>query len=249
VLLVQSRSSSLRRHDPDQVLTVGGGVAALSAHGLPCTFNGSFGVVPVERLASAQLYFITDLRPETERTVEAVLENGVDLVQLRDHKASDSELLAAGRKLAGLCHEHGGLFLVNDRPDIAVGCDADGVHLGQEDMPVDEAREIVGPKRLIGHSTHSVAQIEAAKGVDYISVGPVWETPTKEGRPAVGLEILTYAAENAAFPFFAIGGIDVVRAPQVVEAGATRIAVVRALRDASDPGEAARALIAALTRA
>lgn len=205
--------------------------------------------MPVERLASARLYFITDLRPETERTVEAVLENGVDLVQLRDREASDSDLLAAGRKLAGLCRKHGGLFLVNDRPDIAVGCDAGGVHLGQEDMPVDEAREIVGPSRLIGLSTHSIAQIETAKGVDYISVGPVWETPTKEGRPAVGLEILTYAAENAAVPFFAIGGIDVARVQEVLATGATRIAVVRVLRDAPDPGEAARALSAALSPA
>jgi thiamine-phosphate pyrophosphorylase len=199
-----------------------------------------------ERLADAGLYFVTDLRPDTERVVAAVLENGVDLVQLRDRQASDAELLAAGRGLANLCHEHGGLFVVNDRPDLAAGCDADGVHLGQEDMPVADARAIVGPERLIGLSTHSVSQIDAALGVDYISVGPVWETPTKEGRPAVGLDLVTYAAESAAVPFFAIGGIDVARVAQVVAAGATRIAVVRALRDAPDPAAAARALRAAL---
>jgi thiamine-phosphate pyrophosphorylase len=199
-----------------------------------------------ERLGEAGLYFITDLRPDTEGLVENVLQHGVDLVQLRDSQATDAQVLAAGRRLAELCHQHGAFFLVNDRPDLAVGCGADGVHLGQEDMPVADARAIVGPARLIGLSTHAVSQIEAALGVDYISVGPVWETPTKEGRPAVGLEPVTYAAESAAVPFFAIGGIDLARVAEVVAAGATRIAVVRALRDSPDPGETARALRAAL---
>jgi thiamine-phosphate pyrophosphorylase len=203
-----------------------------------------------ELLAEARLYFITDLRPDTERVVVAVLENGVDLVQLRDRQGSDADLIAAGRRLAELCRGHGALFLVNDRPDLAVESGADGVHVGQDDMPVDDARAIVGPERVIGLSTHSCEQIEAAEGADYISVGPVWETPTKEGRPAVGLELVRYAAERSRTPFFAIGGIDVARVDEVVGAGAKRIAVVRALRDAPDPAAAARTLHAALgTRA
>lgn len=199
-----------------------------------------------ERLAEARLYFITDLRPDTERVVEAVLQNGVDLVQLRDRQLSDSAVVAAGRRLGALCRRHGAFFLVNDRPDLAVESGADGVHVGQDDIPVAEARAIVGPERLIGLSTHSPEQIDAAKGADYISVGPVWETPTKEGRPAVGPELVTYAAQNAALPFFAIGGIDVARVSEVVGAGATKIAVVRVLRDAHDPGATARTLRAAL---
>jgi thiamine-phosphate pyrophosphorylase len=202
--------------------------------------------VASERLQGAKLYFITDLRPETERVVEAVLQNGVDLVQLRDRQTSDTALVAASRRLAGLCRRHGALFVVNDRPDLAVESGADGVHVGQEDMPVDEVRAIVGSQRLIGLSTHSREQIDAAEGADYISVGPVWETPTKEGRPAVGLDLVSDAAKRSRTPFFAIGGIDVARVAEVVGAGATRIAVVRVLRDAPDPGETARALRAAL---
>ncbi len=208
--------------------------------------NGSFGAVRREALAAARLYFVVDLRAETERIVRAALEGGADIVQLRDKEAPDDELLTAGRRLAALSRSHGALFILNDRPDLAVACDADGVHVGQEDLTVAGARELVGPERLIGLSTHSREQLAAAEGVDYVSVGPVWETPTKEGRPAVGLELVRFGAGEARFPFFAIGGIDEANVADVVEAGATRIAIVRAIRDAADPGEATRRLRASL---
>src|SRR5207302_8467505 len=135
----------------------------------------------------------------------------------------------------------------NDRPDVAVAADADGVHVGQDDMAVDAARAVVGPDRLVGLSTHSPAQVDAAPdAVDYIGVGPVYETPTKPGRPAVGLELVRYAADHAPVPFFAIGGIDEASVEAVRAAGATRVAVVRALTEAREPELAARALRSAI---
>ena len=148
----------------------------------------------------------------------------------------------AGATFRRLCDTYSALFIVNDDPTLARTCRADGLHLGQDDMPVAEARAALGSDLLIGLSTHSREQIDAAAGADYISVGPVWETPTKEGRPAVGLELVGYAAEKAPLPFYAIGGIDPANAAQVVEAGARRLAVVRAIRDADDPAAAAAAL-------
>ena len=201
-----------------------------------------------ERLATARLYFVLDLRAETEGIVRAALEGGADVVQLRDKEAPDEELVLAGLRLAALCREHGALFVLNDRPDLAVACDADGVHVGQEDVSVEEARAVVGEDRLVGLSTHSREQLDAAHGADYLSVGPVWETPTKEGRPAAGLDYVRAAAESAPVPFFAIGGIDATNVADVVAAGAERIVVVRAIRDADDPAAAARVLRAALGR-
>jgi thiamine-phosphate pyrophosphorylase len=208
--------------------------------------NGSFEAVRREALTAARLYFVLDLLPDAERVVEAALAGGADVVQLRDKDAGESAVIAAGKRLGELCHEHGALFLVNDRPDLAAACDADGVHVGQEDMSVADARALVGPDRLVGLSTHSREQLDAAEGVDYVSVGPVWATPTKEGRPPVGLDLVRYAAERAAVPFFAIGGIDASNVAQVVAAGASRVAVVRAIRDAGDSEAAARRLRAAL---
>jgi thiamine-phosphate pyrophosphorylase len=208
--------------------------------------NGSFVAVRRERLAQARLYLVLELNPDTERTVAAAL-GAVDVVQLREKSAPDDEIVAAGRRLRALCVAHEALFVLNDRPDLAVECDADGVHVGQEDMPIAEARAVIGPDRLLGLSTHSREQIDQAQGADYISVGPVWETPTKEGRPAVGLDLVRYAADSASVPFFAIGGIDAGNTPEVLAAGATRIAVVRAIADAADPGGAARALRAVFT--
>ena len=199
-----------------------------------------------ERLATASLYLVLDLRAETEGTVRAALEGGVDIVQLRDKEAPDEELVLAGLRLGALCREHEALFVLNDRPDLTVACNADGVHVGQEDVSVEAARADVGADRLVGLSTHSREQLESARDVDYVSVGPVWETPTKEGRPAVGLELVRFAAETAPMPFFAIGGIDDSNVAQVVAAGARRVAVVRAIRDAEDPAAAARALRAEL---
>ena len=193
----------------------------------------------------ARLYLVLDGR-DPESVLAPALDNGVDLVQLRDKELGDDELVETARTFRRVADEHGALFVLNDRPDLVAACHADGVHVGQEDTPVAEARRIIGPGKLIGLSTHSPEQIAAAEGVDYISVGPVWETPTKPGRPAVGLELVGEAARTARVPFFAIGGIDESNVDEVVAAGATRIAVVRAIRDAADPGAAARALRSAL---
>jgi len=181
--------------------------------------------------------------------LRAALRGGVQVVQLRAKEASDSEIVAAGRRMLATCVAHDALLIVNDRPDLAVQIGAHGVHVGQQDIPVAEARRIVGPERLVGLSTHSPAQVDAASAdprVDYIGVGPVHETPTKPGRPAVGLELVRHAAVSARVPFFAIGGIDQANVAAVAAAGARRVAVVRALTEAADPGLAARRLLAAL---
>jgi thiamine-phosphate pyrophosphorylase len=199
-----------------------------------------------ERLARARLYLVCDARED--EFVVAAMRGGVDIVQLRMKDASDTDVLAAAHRLRRLCIEHGALFIVNDRPDLAVQAGADGVHVGQDDTPVAHARALVGPERIVGLSTHSAAQIDAAgdEEVDYIGVGPVHETPTKPGRPAVGLELVGYAAAHARMPFFAIGGIDPDNVAAVARAGAERIVVVRALTLAADPERAARRLLAGL---
>jgi thiamine-phosphate pyrophosphorylase len=195
-----------------------------------------------ERLRRARLYLVCDDRPDA--FLERALCGGVDIVQLRIKDASDEAVLTAARRFATVCARHNALFVVNDRPELAVAAGADGVHVGQDDVPVARARAIVGPERLVGLSTHSRAQIDAAAGagVDYIGVGPVHATPTKLGRPAVGLDLVRYAAEHATVAFFAIGGIDASNVDAVRAAGAERIAVVRALTEAEDPESAAVAL-------
>ena len=193
-------------------------------------------------LTGRRLYFVTGI----DGPVEAALAGGVGVVQLRDKDAADGELVEAGRRFRRLTREAGALLVVNDRPDLAVACDADGVHVGQDDLPVAAARAIVGPERLVGLSTHSPEQIRAAAGADYLGVGPVFATPTKPGREPVGLELVREAARSAQVPWFAIGGIDLETVSQVVAAGATRIAVVRAIADAPDPRAAAAALISDL---
>jgi thiamine-phosphate pyrophosphorylase len=197
-----------------------------------------------ERLESARLYLVCDRRPRA--FLDAALRGGVDIVQLRDKEASDRELLAAARDFRAACDRHDALFVLNDRPDLVLAARADGVHVGQDDMPVGQARALVGADRLIGLSTHTLAQVDAAAGVDYLGVGPVAATPTKPGRPAVGVGLVRHAAAAAAVPFFPIGGIDVGLAGAVARAGATRIAVVRAIAESADPEAAARALRAAL---
>jgi thiamine-phosphate pyrophosphorylase len=198
-----------------------------------------------ERLRTARLYFVCEAAPggeDPEPLLRAALTGGVDIVQLRDKEATRRTLEIAGQTFRRLCDTYSALFIVNDDPSLARACNADGVHVGQDDVAVSEAREILGPDALIGLSTHSEQQIAGAEGVDYISVGPVWETPTKEGRPAVGLELVRHAAEHSRFPFYAVGGIDAARAPAVIEAGASRLCVVRAIRDAADPGAVAAEL-------
>jgi thiamine-phosphate pyrophosphorylase len=198
--------------------------------------------MPRRRLASARLYLIAD-----EHTLQRIgllaVAGGVAVVQLRNRGRTVN--VGVARELCERLREAGALFIVNDDPQLAVAIDADGVHVGQDDMAVELAREIVGPDRLIGLSTHSPEQIDAAEGVDYIGVGPVWATPTKPGYPPVGLALVRYAAEHARVPFFAIGGIDRHNAASVFAAGAERIAVVRALGEAPDPQAAAAGLLEA----
>ena len=206
-----------------------------------------------ERLRRARLYFVTDVRPGLEELLAVALAGGVDMVQLRDKSASDAELVRAAAVFRRLCDEHGALFWLNDRPDLAGACAADGVHVGQDDMPVADARRVAGANVLVGLSTHSPAQLDAALAAgeaDQLSVGPVWETPTKEGRPAAGLDYVRHAARVAGSrPWFAIGGIDLGNVREVIAAGASRVVVVRAIRDAGDPRAAAAALRAALQEA
>jgi len=205
-----------------------------------------------ERLRRARLYFVTDVRPGLEELLAAALAGGVDMVQLRDKTASDAELVRAAKVFRRVCDEHGALFWLNDRPDLAVACGADGVHVGLDDLAPAAARQLAGPDVLIGLSTHSSSQLDAALAgdADQLSVGPVWETPTKEGRPAAGLDYVRYAAGVAGDrPWFAIGGIDLDNVREVIAAGASRIVVVRAIRDAPDPRAAAAALREALEEA
>ena len=173
---------------------------------------------------------------------------GVDLIQLREKDMEAGDLLRAGRPVADACRGAGVSFVVNDRPDVALALDA-GVHLGQNDLPVAVARRILGGA-VIGVSTHSRDEIDdalaATEPIDYIAVGPVYATPTKPGRPAVGPELLRYAAEKLSLPWFAIGGINSSNLADVLNAGARRIVVVRAITDAPDPAAAAAELRAEL---
>jgi thiamine-phosphate pyrophosphorylase len=193
-----------------------------------------------QRLANAHLYLVCDDQPDS--FLESALRGGVDIVQLRMKNAEDDAIVSAGSRFAAACAAFGALFVLNDRPDLVQLCAADGVHVGQDDAAVSVARELVGEERLVGLSTHSPEQIDLAAGVDYIGVGPVHATPTKPGRPAVRIELVRYAAEHAQVPFFAIGGITVENAQGVVDAGASRVAVVRALTQAGDVEAAARTL-------
>jgi thiamine-phosphate pyrophosphorylase len=180
--------------------------------------------------------------------LRAAIAGGVDVVQLRDKHLPEGELTAVAHAAKALCEALGALLIVNDHPLAALRAGADGVHVGQDDMPLEEVRELVGEDLLIGLSTHAPAEIDAAtaSGADYLGVGPVHATPTKPGRPAVGLELVRYAAAHAQRPFFAIGGIDATNIATVIEAGARRVAVVRAIADAEDPERAARTLARAL---
>jgi thiamine-phosphate pyrophosphorylase len=205
------------------------------------------GALRRERLRTARLYFVCDANPggrDPERLVRAALGGGVDILQLREKELGRAEIERAAATFRRVCDTYSALFILNDDPDLALACDADGVHLGQDDGSVEEARGLLGPDAIIGLSTHSEEQIAAAgeRPIDYISVGPIWETPTKAGRPAVGMELISHAAEHAVPPFFAIGGIDPENAADVVRAGAQRLCAVRAIRDAANPEAAAAAL-------
>ena len=207
------------------------------------------GAARRERLARARLYLVIEARPhggEPDALLAAALRGGVDVVQLREKELSDDELVRASAPFRRACDAFGALFVLNDRPGLVEACGADGVHVGQEDEPVPKARALVGAERLVGLSTHSRAEMDAATGVDYIGVGTIFATPTKPDSNAVGLDLVRIASKAARVPWFAIGGIELANVGLVAEAGARGIAVVRAIRDAPDPEAAARALRAAL---
>ena len=200
-----------------------------------------------ERLARARLYVVMGARQaEGDLTgfLDAVLDAGADIVQLREKEAEAGDLLRWSEVFRAAADRHGALFVINDRPDLALAAGADGVHLGQNDLPAAWARRVIGPDLLIGLSTHAPAEFDAAPSeADYLCTGPVYETPTKAGRPATGLEYVRHAAArerdgSEARHWFAIGGIGPETLPDVVEAGASRIAVVRAVTDAHDPAAA-----------
>ncbi|WP_282205472.1 thiamine phosphate synthase [Kitasatospora fiedleri] len=206
-----------------------------------------------QRLADARLYLCTDARREQgdlPAFLDAVLANGVDVVQLRDKGLEARQELEYLEVFADAARRHGKLLAVNDRADVAYGARPDVLHLGQDDLPVRVARRILGEDVLIGRSCHSADEVDTAitePGVDYFCTGPVWPTPTKPGRPAPGLDLVRHAAaRHPERPWFAIGGIDTANLDQVLAAGATRIVVVRALTAAEDPATAAATLAARL---
>jgi thiamine-phosphate pyrophosphorylase len=206
-----------------------------------------------EQLADARLYLCTDARAgrgDLAEFADAVLGAGVDVIQLRQKGIEAREELAALAVLKAACRRHGKLLAVNDRADVAHAAGADVLHLGQGDLPVPAARALLGDGVLIGRSCHSEAEAAAAAtepGADYFCTGPVWPTPTKPGRPAPGLPLVRYAAAlPAGRPWFAIGGIDASTLPAVLDAGARRVVVVRAITEAPDPAAATAALAKAL---
>jgi len=201
-----------------------------------------------EILARMRLYVITGDRGdevETARIVEAALDGGATVIQLRKKSMPMLEQYRLALALRTLTRAHEALLIINDHADLAVAADADGVHLGQDDLPPAAVRALPGfDGRLIGRSTHSLAQAQLAvrEGADYVAVGPVYATPTKEGRPAVGTGLVARVAGVIDRPFVAVGGIDLGNAPAVIDAGAPAVAVVRAVYDAPDPAEATRRL-------
>jgi thiamine-phosphate pyrophosphorylase len=205
------------------------------------------------RLADARLYLCTGNRPDLAEFADAALAGGVDVIQLREKGLEAREELAALAVLAEACARHGALLSVNDRADVALAAGADVLHLGQDDLPVVWARKIVGEDVVIGRSTHDPGQAGAAAvepGVDYFCTGPCWPTPTKPGRPAPGLDLVRAMADAGPVrPWFAIGGIDEARLPEVLAAGASRVVVVRAITEAEDPRAAAARLATALRQA
>ncbi|WP_309105930.1 thiamine phosphate synthase [Arthrobacter sp.] len=216
---------------------------------------------------TARLYLCTDSRQgrgDFEDFIDAAYEGGVDIIQLRDKQLEAAEELELLDVLQAAAHRHGRLWAVNDRADIASLSGAPVLHLGQKDLPLHSARTFVGSETVIGLSTHTPGEVDAAiaaspgrSGLDYFCVGPVWSTPTKPGRAAVGLELVSYAADairaadrmtvdGLLLPWFAIGGIDLANVEQVVAAGASRVVVVRAITEADDPAAAAKAILQVL---
>ena len=203
-----------------------------------------------ERLARSRLYLVLEARPHGEdprSLLDAALRGGVDVVQLRDKELGDEALVAAAEPFRAACAEHDALFVLNDRPDLVEACGADGVHVGRGDLPVGQARALIGPERLLGLSASTRAELADVAGADYVGV-TAFATPTKEDAVAGGLELVRAAARTLTTPWFAIGGIGLSNAAEIAAAGAPGVAVVRAVRDAADPEAAARELRVALDR-
>jgi thiamine-phosphate pyrophosphorylase len=200
------------------------------------------------KLAEARLYLVTDARgggAGLADFLDAALGAGVDIVQLREKELEAKQVLELAAVFRDRCDAHRVPFIVNDRADVALAAGADGVHLGQDDLPLDTARRILGPDAIVGRSTHDAAQFRAAleEEADYVVAGPVWETPTKPGRPAAGIDLIRFAAAaESTRPWFAIGGIGLETIGEVRAAGASRVVVVRAITTAEDPAAAVKVL-------
>jgi thiamine-phosphate pyrophosphorylase len=202
----------------------------------------------LQQLKTARLYLVTSPSENLVAIVEASLKGGLTLVQYRDKNTDDLIRFQNAQTLCQLCHDYGALFLINDRVDLALAVNADGIHLGQQDLPIAIARQMLGPNRIIGRSTTNPQEMAQAiaEGADYIGVGPVYETPTKVGKAAAGLDYVSYAAENSPVPWFAIGGIDQTNLGDVLKAGAKQVAVVREIMQSPNPTEATQGLFAQL---
>ena len=201
-------------------------------------------------LASARLYLVTMPVPDLLGSVEKALQGGLTLVQYRDKTSDDAVRLEQAQQLCQLCHNYGALFIINDRVDLALAVGADGVHLGQNDISIALARQILGSQKIVGRSTTNATEMAKAleEGADYIGVGPVYETPTKAGKSAAGLEYVRYAAEHATVPWFAIGGIDQNNLMDVLKNGGRSIAVVRAIMMAEQPSLGVQYFLSQLNR-
>jgi thiamine-phosphate pyrophosphorylase len=206
---------------------------------------------PADRLAGRRLYLCTPDRPDLAGFVAACIRGGVDIVQLRDKSLEARPLLERARLVQGICRDLDVPFILNDRPDLAVECGADGVHVGQDDAPPTLARRLLGPAGIVGLSTHAPADLDdaAREPVDYLSAGPVSPTPTKPGRPGTGPGYVGYAARHATVPFFVTGGVTPQTAAGLAAAGARRFVVVRWLTEAAEPETNARQLADAIARA
>jgi thiamine-phosphate pyrophosphorylase len=203
-----------------------------------------------ERLERARLYLILEARPHGQSPaslLSAALDGGVDIVQLRDKNLRDAELVAAAEPFRELCRAHGALFVLNDRPDLVEASGADGVHLGQFDTPLAEARALAGSQRIVGLSATTAEELDGGNP-DYWGVGAIFGTPTKPDSLPGDLGLVRAAVQRLTVPWFAIGGIELGNVAEVVAAGAPGVAVVRAIRDADDPHAAALELRAALDR-
>ncbi|EAZ89439.1 thiamine phosphate synthase [Crocosphaera chwakensis] len=202
-----------------------------------------------QKLKRASLYLVTSSTENLLAIVESALQGGLTLVQYREKKIDDIMRFNMAQKLCELCHKYDALFIVNDRVDIALGVDADGIHLGQQDIPIALARRILGPNKIIGCSTTNPQEMEKAiaEKPDYIGVGPVYATPTKPDKKAAGLDYVKYAAETSPIPWFAIGGIDDNNVTEVMASGGTQVALVRAIMEAANPKIATQELLKKLT--